>query len=113
MFAVCWLLLFWTLRGLGTNLTDTVVTRREHTLVTSGPYRWIRHPFYDAVTLFLLAIALAAASWCLFLIGGVFFVLIAIRSQTEEANLLARFGEAYRVYRGRTGKFLPKIARQP
>jgi protein-S-isoprenylcysteine O-methyltransferase Ste14 len=35
----------WTLRYLGKNLTDTVVTRRQHTLVTDGPYRWVRHPF--------------------------------------------------------------------
>ncbi len=42
-------LLVWTLRSIGKNLTDTVVTRRDHTLVTRGPYRWVRHPFYDAV----------------------------------------------------------------
>lgn len=39
-------LLTWTLVRLGPNLTDTVVTRREHTLVTRGPYRFVRHPFY-------------------------------------------------------------------
>src|SRR5262245_59188145 len=38
-------LLIWTFRNLGQNLTDTVVTRKEHTLVTTGPYRWVRHPF--------------------------------------------------------------------
>src|SRR6516165_6033363 len=38
-----------TLHNLGKNLTDTVVTRQEHQLVTTGPYRWVRHPFYDAV----------------------------------------------------------------
>jgi protein-S-isoprenylcysteine O-methyltransferase Ste14 len=32
-------LLFWTFHSLGKNLTDTVVTRREHTLVTHGPYK--------------------------------------------------------------------------
>ena len=37
-------LLVWTLRSLGPNLTDTVVTRKAHTLVTRGPYRWVRHP---------------------------------------------------------------------
>jgi len=112
VFALCWGLLFWTLRGLGTNLTDTVVTRHEHTLVTSGPYRWVRHPFYDAVALLLLAIVLTAANWFLLLTGGLFFVLIAIRSRTEDAKLLARFGEPYRVYWSRTGRFLPKIFRQ-
>jgi protein-S-isoprenylcysteine O-methyltransferase Ste14 len=107
--ALSWGLLFWTLHGLGTNLTDTVVTRREHTLVTSGPYRWVRHPFYDSLALLLLAIVLAASNWFLLLTGALFFVLIAIRSRTEEAKLLARFGESYRVYRSRTGRFLPKI----
>jgi protein-S-isoprenylcysteine O-methyltransferase Ste14 len=89
-----------------------VVTRHEHALVTSGPYRWVRHPIYDAVALLLLAIALTAANGVLLLIGGLFCVLIAIRSRTEEAILLARYGEPYRVYRSRTGAFLPRIFRQ-
>ena len=38
-------LLIWTFRILGTNITDTVVTRRHHTLVTTGPYRFVQHPF--------------------------------------------------------------------
>src|SRR5262245_37428401 len=38
----------WTFRHLGKNITDTVVTRTEHSLVTTGPYRWVRHPFYVA-----------------------------------------------------------------
>ena len=37
-------LLVWTFRTLGTNITDTVVTRRQHTLVTAGPYRFVRQP---------------------------------------------------------------------
>ena len=109
--ALCWGLLFWTLRALGRNLTDTVVTRRESTLVTSGPYRWVRHPFYDSLALLLLAITLAASNWFLLLTGGMFLTLIAIRSRTEEVKLAARFGDPYRAYRSRTGRFLPRIAR--
>lgn len=55
-------LLVWTLRNLGKNLTDTVVTRRQHTLVVKGPYRFVRHPFYDAVALAVVANSLAAAN---------------------------------------------------
>ena len=40
-------LLVWTFRTLGKNLTDTVVTRKKHTLVVHGPYQWIRHPLYN------------------------------------------------------------------
>jgi len=101
-------LLVWTLRSLGKNLTDTVVTRREHTLVTTGPYRWVRHPFYDAVGLTVLANALSAANWFLLASGAILFVLFVVRSRTEERNLLARFGEPYRAYVERTGRFLPR-----
>jgi protein-S-isoprenylcysteine O-methyltransferase Ste14 len=101
-------LLAWTLRSLGPNLTDTVVTRAAHTLVTRGPYRWVRHPFYDCMALFVVSIALMMANWFVALGGGVMFALLAIRSRTEEQKLLERFGEPYRAYRASTGRFLPR-----
>jgi protein-S-isoprenylcysteine O-methyltransferase Ste14 len=103
-------LLLWTLRSLGPNLTDTVVTRQAHTLVTRGPYRWVRHPFYDCMALFTLSIALAASNWFLILAGIVVFSLLATRSVTEEDNLLARFGQPYRDYQARTGRFVPRMS---
>jgi protein-S-isoprenylcysteine O-methyltransferase Ste14 len=102
-------LLIWTLRTLGPNLTDTVVTREEHRLVTSGPYRWVRHPFYDAVGLTVLANSLAAANWFLFLTGGLVVILMIVRTRTEEEHLLARFGDSYRAYVERTGRFVPRF----
>ena len=102
-------LLVWTLRSLGGNLTDTVVTRRAHTLVSSGPYRWVRHPFYDAVALSMLANALAAANWFLLSTGSSVVVLLVVRTRTEEEKLLLRFGDSYRTYMEQTGRFLPKI----
>jgi protein-S-isoprenylcysteine O-methyltransferase Ste14 len=102
--------LAWTLHSLGANLTDTVVTRRAHTLVTRGPYRWVRHPFYDALASFILAMSLLAANWFILLTGTVVFILLAIRSKTEEEQLLNRFGEPYQKYKEGTGRFLPKRA---
>ena len=102
-------LLVWTLRSLGPNLTDTVVTRRAHYLVTTGPYRWVRHPFYDAVGLAILANSLTAANWFICLTGGLAFVLMAVRTQTEEEHLRARFGDVYQAYVGSTGRFVPRI----
>jgi len=103
------LLLIWTFRTLGRNLTDTVVTRKEHTLITSGPYRWVRHPFYLSVLLTVTAFSLAAANWFVFVCGGMVVLLQAIRSQKEEKNLITRFGDDYRRYRQRTGRFMPRI----
>ena len=101
-------LLIWTLGSLGANLTDTVVTRRAHTLVTHGPYRWVRHPFYDCMALLILAIALITANWFLLLMGSLVLSLLVVRTRTEEEKLLALFGDAYRVYMLRTGRFVPR-----
>jgi len=102
-------LLVWTLRNLGPNLTDTVVTRTQHALVTTGPYRFVRHPFYDAVALIVVANALAAANGFLLVTFVLTLTLLVIRSRTEEQHLLARFGDAYRAYVERTGRFLPRL----
>ena len=102
-------LLLWTLRNLGKNITDTVVTRREHALVTRGPYRWVRHPFYASVALSMIGSTLAAANWFLALASALFFSLIAIRTRTEEQKLVERFGDDYRAYMLETGRFWPRL----
>jgi protein-S-isoprenylcysteine O-methyltransferase Ste14 len=102
------LLFVWTLGNLGKNLTDTVVTRQDHTLVTAGPYRWIRHPFYTSAALMIPASFLLAANWFFLAIGAAVFLLLAIRTRKEEENLIARFGDSYREYMQRTGRFIPR-----
>jgi protein-S-isoprenylcysteine O-methyltransferase Ste14 len=102
-------LLVWTFRCLGRNLTDTVVTRQNHTLVLHGQYRWVRHPFYDAAALLMAAISLIAANWFLFATGVAAFSLLIIRTRTEEQKLVSRFGTSYRTYMEQTGRFLPRI----
>lgn len=105
------LLLAWTLSTLGPNLTDTVVTRRAHTLVTRGPYRWVRHPFYLCMALFVLSLGLVAANWFMLAAGVVVFTMLVVRTRIEEEKLLARFGDPYRDYLKRTGRFLPGSGR--
>lgn len=109
MFGFGGLLLFWALKNLGMNLTDTVVTRKIHTLITTGPYAWVRHPFYDALALFIVGSALAAANWMILLTGAAVFALIVVRTRKEEENLLLRHGAAYRSYFEQTGRFLPRL----
>jgi len=102
-------LLLWTLRNLGKNLTDTVVTRQRHTLVSTGPYRWVRHPFYLAFALAVLANALTTANWFVAATGIAAWILIAIRTPLEESRLIQRFGDDYRRYCERTGRFFPRL----
>ena len=100
-------LLIWTVRTLGPNLTDTVVTRQQHCLVVSGPYRYVQHPFYFASGLAVLANAIVAANGFLLLMGSLTYVLLIIRANTEERHLLARFGEAYAHYAANTPRLFP------
>jgi protein-S-isoprenylcysteine O-methyltransferase Ste14 len=103
------LLLVWMFRTLGRNLTDTVVTRKQHTLVTTGPYRWVRHPLYSSAALMILGNSLAAANWFFFVAGCLMFLLLVIRTRKEEENLIVRFGDDYRNYMQRTGRFVPRL----
>jgi protein-S-isoprenylcysteine O-methyltransferase Ste14 len=102
-------LLIWTFRTLGTNLTDTVVTRQSHTLVVNGPYRWIRHPLYSSAALLIVAISLAAANWFFFVTGVAVLSILIVRTRTEEQHLVARFGDSYERYMKRTGRFVPRL----
>lgn len=98
-----------TFHYLGKNLTDTVVTRKEHSLVTNGPYAYIRHPFYVAMVLVTMANGLTTANWFIFISGVTVFLLLYTRTAKEEARLIERFGDAYRNYMKTTGQFFPKF----
>ena len=102
-------LMYWTLSSLGRNLTDTVVTRAAATLVTYGPYRWVRHPFYVTAALLMLSAMLLSANWLIGFWSLVVMTLLAIRTPKEERMLIERFGDDYRNYMAKTGRFLPRV----
>ena len=101
----------WTFSHLGKNLTDTVVTRREHTLVTSGPFHWVRHPFYIGVAGTVVAVSLATTNWFVAVTGITVLALLIARTDREEAKLIERFGDEYRRYMTETGRFWPRWPR--
>jgi protein-S-isoprenylcysteine O-methyltransferase Ste14 len=102
-------LIWWIQWTLGSNFSTTLHVRQEHTLVESGPYRWVRHPMYTALFLHLLAILLLTKN--LFIGGVLLFGLCAIvawRIRHEEAAMVDKFGDLYVDYMRRTGRFLPR-----
>lgn len=109
--ALCSLLMYWTLSSLGKNLTDTVVVRLQATLVTHGPYRWVRHPFYVTAALLMASVTVLTANWAIGLSSLVVLLLLAIRTPKEEQMLIERFGSQYREYMARTGRFFPRFSR--
>ena len=95
--------------NLGKNLTDTVVTRKDHTLVTTGRYRCVRHPFYLAFFVAVVGGSIVAANWFVLLAGLVPIGFLVARTRIEEDKLVERFGDEYRDYMAKTGRFLPKV----
>jgi protein-S-isoprenylcysteine O-methyltransferase Ste14 len=98
----------WMFRHLGLNVTSTAMPRAKATLVTSGPYRWIRHPMYSAALLLVMASTFLTANLVVASAGLIMFVLLAARSRLEEQRLVEKFGDAYREYQRQTGRFVPR-----
>lgn len=103
-------LIYWVFSSLGTNVTPTVVTREAHSLVTHGPYRWVRHPLYTVGFTLFLGFSLMAPSWFTLIVMLLGSAVLTQRTEIEEARLIERFGDDYRVYMQRTGKFFPRLS---
>jgi protein-S-isoprenylcysteine O-methyltransferase Ste14 len=56
-----------------------------------------------------VSFGLIADNWFIIGLGILTFILMAIRTPQEEANLIAKFGDEYRDYMKRTGRFFPKV----
>ena len=78
-------------------------------LVSSGPYRYIRHPIYSFQMVMLIgAFWLLPAGFSLALVLA-HLVCVRIKAADEEAYLLTTLGDEYRHYLARTGRLLPRI----
>lgn len=106
---LCVLGIYWLFISIGSGITPTSATRKEHELVTSGIYRWVRHPLYTVGSSFIGAFGLMADNWFIIIMAALAFIAMAIRTPKEEANLIAKFGDEYRNYMKTTGAFLPKL----
>ncbi len=106
----CIAMVWWVLYSIGANISETVLTKQNHQLITKGPYRWVRHPLYSVGLLEIFALGLLASNWFMlvfWVIGiGVFRYVVIPK---EEANLLAAFANDYRNYQKRTGALMPLL----
>lgn len=96
----------WAFRHLGDGLTPVPLPNGAVELVTTGPYRWIRHPMYTAVILGIGGIALRTRTPLAIALAGGLALFLWAKAEWEERHLRAHF-EGYADYAGRTGRFLP------
>lgn len=107
---VALLMLVWTHQTLGRNFSATLQVRERHTLVTTGPYHWVRHPMYSSFYLLVLALFLVSANWFLGLAWfSVITGVMVTRLKKEEVLMLETFGDQYYQYMKRTGRLVPRL----
>ena len=95
---------------LSLNWSPLVKLRSDHRLVTTGVYRFVRHPMYSSFLLYGIAQSLLLPNWvagpsCLVATA----ILIAGRLRREESMMQERFGQAYSEYRRRTKRIVPGV----
>jgi protein-S-isoprenylcysteine O-methyltransferase Ste14 len=98
----------WARIHLGRNWGMPMTQRVEPELITSGPYRFVRHPIYSGLLLGVVGTALATnlLGLAITVILGAYFYYAAT---VEERNLLATFPTAYPAYREHTKKLIPYL----
>jgi protein-S-isoprenylcysteine O-methyltransferase Ste14 len=102
----------WAHAAIGKFFSFSMRTIEGHKLITSGPYHWVRHPIYTVFMGFGVAYLLLCSNWLVGLcwLGGA-VIIAACRVKTEEAVLIAKFGDQYRAYIKTTGRFFPRLWR--
>lgn len=80
-----------------------------HELVTTGPYRFVRHPSQSVRSVITIALGLISADWLLMTLCAISIGIRYYRIERTEAKLIERFGDQYRDYTMRTGCLLPHI----
>lgn len=109
LFTAGGVLRIWPLFVLGPRFSGFVAIQEGHTLVTGGPYRWIRHPSYTGMLLNGLGWVLVfrSAAGLAFLLPLLWLLLVRIRA--EEGLLASEFGADYDAYRRRTWRLMPGV----
>jgi protein-S-isoprenylcysteine O-methyltransferase Ste14 len=100
----------WAAVSLGASYSPLLRVAEKRAVITAGPYRWIRHPLYAFWLPAMAGWGVAAGNWLILLSGAVLvLILMILRVPREEAMMLEGFGEAYRQYMTRTGRFVPRL----
>ena len=101
--------IYWLFSSIGSGITPTSATRKEHQLVTNGIYRYIRHPLYGSLLFLAWGIFFKSISIAGFLLVMGTSLFLFLTAKIEEKENCDYFGEEYRSYMQQTKIFVPYI----
>lgn len=100
----------WSHAALAGNWTPFVEQPPTGQLITTGPYRWVRHPMYSSFLLFNGGLWLLTSNW---VAGGAAFLgflwMYLDRVGREEVLMAEAFGDEWDAYSARTGRIIPRL----
>ena len=99
---VCW-------AKMGRSWAMANVPGEEAELVTTGPFRWVRHPIYALSVMLMIDTWIVLPTWPMLAVAAAHVVLMHLKAASEERFLLEKHGEAYAQYVRETGRFLPRL----
>lgn len=99
----------WARVHLGRNWSGLVTLKQDHELVTSGPYRLVRHPVYTGLLFAFLGSGIARDDWRAVLALVIAVAALWRKLRLEESWLIQQFGERYSEYRRRVSALVPGI----
>lgn len=100
----------WAFHHLGPHWRITTVVTADHQLVTTGPYRFVRHPVYTALLGLQVATAAMTTSWFWAIISLLIYSLgTEIRVEAEDALLFEKFGSEHARWKAATRAWIPLL----
>jgi protein-S-isoprenylcysteine O-methyltransferase Ste14 len=99
-----------SLAHIGRQWRLKAVVMSDHELITSGPYRWLRHPVYTAFFGMMVANILMFTNWSAGIAALVLYVIgTEVRIRAEERILRAQFPAEFAAYESRTPAWIPPL----
>ena len=100
----------WSVRTLGAWFDRDIQVRTGQTLVTGGPYRWLRHPSYAGVLMLFTGLGVAQANVYSIAVLAVVPTLVYLRRiNVEEAAMEKAFGASYREFAAHRKRLIPGV----
>lgn len=97
----------WARTTIGRNWSGSIVLKKNHELVTNGPYKFIRHPIYTGMITMMIGTSIYYGYTSIFLATILAFVGFVLKSRQEEKLMIKHFGKRYINYKKRTKAIIP------
>ncbi|MCE0499235.1 MAG: isoprenylcysteine carboxylmethyltransferase family protein [Methylacidiphilales bacterium] len=99
----------WARVHLGANWSGIVTLKKDHELIRTGPYGWVRHPIYSGILLAILGTVIAIGEWRGLLALACITFGFVCKIQTEERWMGEAFGPRYALYIKEVYALIPGI----